>query len=290
MAGDHPRAPDSVAAMPDSDAPLRSRRELFDRVDEAPRATERAYGTGTYRRRILVRLDGSRAWGELEDDFHHFRVEIDLDDDAVVAVMGSGVRSPWTACLEAGEPLQALIGTPLTTGPLALAALDARQNCTHMFDLAGLVVTHAARGVGGDRLYDMAIDDPAGGNGERAARLWRDGDLVLQWQLLDRKVLAPQEWIGAPLWNGFIPWAGRELDADTGEAAVALRRACDISRGRQGDLDLFDSAEQLLDGMSGICHAFQPQNARVALRHKGSGRDFTDHEDLLLGDFDSRSR
>ena len=127
-------------------------------------------------------------------------------------------------------------------------------------------------------------------NAVRSARLWRDGELILDWRLLDRTVLGPTDWVDAPLWQGFIPWAGRELDHETAEAAVALRRACDISRGRQGDLDEFDAAESLAEMMAGICHAFQPQNVELAIRHKGSGRDFTDHPDLLLADFDARDR
>ena len=270
-------------------APQRSQRDAFDRVDAAPRASERDYGSGIYRRRILVRLDGDQACGELEDDFHHFRVELRHDGSTVIEVDGSGVRSPWTACLEAGDPLQMLVGTPLAVGPLALSALDAKQNCTHMFDLAGLIVTHAARGTDGDRIYDIAVDDPAGGTGDRHSRLWRDGELLLDWHLQDRTVLGPSEWVHVPLWNGFIQWAAKELDAELGEAAVALRRACDIAHGRQGDLDLFESADELGHLMSGICHAFQPHNAPLAIRRKGSGRDFTDHEGLLLADFDSRS-
>lgn len=269
-------------------APRRRARPEFDRRDEAPRAADRAFGEGTYRRRVLVRLDGDRAWGELEDDFHHFRVDLRHDGSTVTEVDGSGLRSPWTTCLEAGDPLTALRGTVLATGPGALSHLDARQNCTHMFDLAGLVVTHAARGVDGDRIYDMAIDDPAAGAGERSARLWCDGTLVLDWRLDGRVVLSPADWVEAPLWSGFIPWAARELDAETGEAAVALRRACDIAMGRQGDLDLFATAADLQHGMSGICHSFQPAIAPVAIRNIGSGRDFTDHEDLLLADFEQR--
>lgn len=269
-------------------APRRVPRDVFDRRDEAPRAAEQPLGRGVYRRRIIVRLDGPRAWGELEDDFHHFRVDLRHDGESVIEVEGSGIRSPWTTCLDAGEPLTALVGTPLTTGPLALAHLDARQNCTHMFDLAGLVVTHAARGRDGGRHVDMTIDDPDADTGERNARLWRDDDLVLDWRLDGRTVLSPADWVDVPLWNRFIPWAARELDDELAEAAVALRRACDIAMGRLTDLDAFDTAADLDHGMSGICHSFQPTLAPVAIRRKGSGRDFTDHEELLLADFERR--
>jgi hypothetical protein len=276
--------------MPTHPSPARSTREIFDRIDVAPRANTGEYGTGIYRRRVLVRLRGPHAVGELEDDFHHFRVAFDHDGEKVTTIEGSGIRSPWTMCLSAGDPLQALTGTTLATGPRALSHLDARSNCTHMFDLAGLLVTHTARGVDGDRLYDMAIDDAAGEHGERFARLWRDGELLLEWHLHDRTLLAPPEWVDAPLWEGFIPWAAEQLDDETAEAAVALRRACDISRGRMTDLDAMDTAEPLMELMSGICHAFQPDHAPLAIRHKGTGRDFTDHAELLLADFDARNR
>lgn len=268
--------------------PDRVTRKEFDRRDELPKAAGRPYGEGIYRRRIMVDLADHRAWGELEDDFHHFRVEIEHDGTAVTHVDGSGVRSPWTACLDAGQPLASVAGTRLATGPLALSHLDARMNCTHMFDLAGLVVTHAARAVDGRRIYDMAIDDPENGTGARHARLWRDRILVLDWRIEGRVLLSPAEWVDAPLWQGFIPWAARELDDELGEAAVALRRACDISLGRQMDLDIFETAAELDANMAGICHAFQPANAPLAIRRKGSGRDFTDHGELLLADFERR--
>lgn len=253
-----------------------------------PHSSGRTYGDGVYRRRIIVALDGDRAWGELEDDFHHFRVDLRHDGNAVTAVEGTGLRSPWTTCLDAGQPLQSLVTTPLRTGPLALGHLDAKKNCTHMFDLAGLVVTHAARDTDGTRGYDMSVDDPEGGTGERTARLWRDGALELEWTIEGRTLLAPQEWVDVPLWNGFIPWAARELDDETGEAAVALRRACDIAVGRQADLDEVESAAALEDHMGAICHAFQPGNAPLGIRRKGSARDFTDHEAMLLADFEQR--
>ena len=271
-------------------APDRAVRASFDRLDSAPAAYTGDYGTGTYRRRIIVRLEGFRAVGELEDDFHHFRVALDHDGRQVTRIEGSGMRSPWTMCLGAGEPIRAVTGTRLRTGPLALRHLDARRNCTHMFDLAGLLVTHAARGVDGDRLYDMTVDDASVEAGDRYARLWRDGELLLEWHLRDRTVLGPPEWVDAPLWQGFIPWAAANLADETAEAAVALRRACDISHGRMTDLDAMDTAEPLMEVMSGICHAFQPEHAPLAIRRKGAGRDFTDHPELLLADFDARNR
>ena len=280
--------------MSDQPPPPRVSREMFERTEETPRAYERAPGTGVYRRRIHVRATRDYSGtGELEDDFHHFRVDMGHDGSAVTEIVGSGIRSPWTMCLSAGDPLQMVIGTALATGPATLGALDAKANCTHMFDLAGLLVNQAARGVG-ERVYDMEVDDPdpgpGPGAGDQHCRLWRDGELLYDWHICGATVLGPPEWIDAPLWQGFIGWAGANLDDDAAEAAVALRRVIAISRGRFGDLDEMETAQPLMDRLSGICHAFQPAHAPLAIRHRGSARDFTDHPELLLADFDDRRR
>ena len=81
---------------------------------------------------------------------------------------------------------------------------------------------------------------------------------------------------------------GSRGDDDAAEAAIVLRRAIDISRGRQMDLDTFDSAEPLLPMMDGICYSMTTERAPVAIRRKGSARDFSDHPGMLLADFDAR--
>lgn len=272
-----------------SPAPDHDEHPVFDRLETVPPQGANPFGTGTYRRRIIVRRAGEVTVGELEDDFHHFAVELHCPGGTVSRVIGDGRRAPWSTCFDTDQPLQAVVGTTLATGPLALSHLDARSNCTHLFDLTGLAVTHAARGVDGDRRYDMEVGDPSGDNGERHARLWRDGELVLDWHLHDRTLVDPADWIEAPLWKGFIPWAAEHLADDIAEAAVALRRALDISRGRMGDLDMFETADALLPGAEGVCHSFQAHIAPVALRQRGTGRDFTDDPAQLLADFDARN-
>ena len=251
---------------------------------ELPRPTDRPYGEGIYRRRIMLRLnaDGSAA-GELEDDFHNFRVDLTHADGVVTTIDGKSIRGPWTMCLTAGEPIQDVVGTPLKTGPTTLRHLDARVNCTHMFDLTGLLIAHAARGVPGDRAYDMAVTDDRDDQSQRAT-LARDGVDLLEWIVRGRELLEPADWRDVPLWNGFIDWAGENLDDDDAEAAVALRRACDISIGRRQDLDSFPTAADLTPEPVTICHAIRPGNASVAFRRKRSDRDYTDHTHLMARD------
>ena len=205
------------------------------------------------------------------------------DATRIIRVEGDGQRYPWTTCASAVEPLRKLAGAALTTKLSALGDHGvARHNCTHLFDVAGLAIAHAARGDGGTRTYDVAIPDRDGNRTQPA--LWRDGDLVLRWELAGRTLLGPPPFDNVSLRGGFLGWAETTLDADLAEAASVLRRACDISLGRIMDLDVFETADMLGEQVRGTCHSFQPEMIVQAVRVKGQTRDFTDDADALLRD------
>ena len=86
----------------------------------------------------------------------------------------------------------------------------------------------------------------------------------------------------APWRGGFIRWADATLPVDEAEAAIVLRRACDIGMGRGMDLEAIAVAEELSGIMSGVCYSMQPAVMPVAFRHRGSIRDFGQHRDALL--------
>ncbi|MCU1463213.1 MAG: hypothetical protein JWO37_3288 [Acidimicrobiales bacterium] len=232
-----------------------------------------------YRRRIrLVGSDG-RVVGDLEDDFHHFRVAIDHDGERVTGISGEGVRFPWSTCPLAAEALLPITGMALSTRSTAVGdATAARDNCTHMFDLAGLAVAHAARGAT-TRQYDIFIPDGVPPDG--MATLALDGSPVLAWEVDMNQVLGPPPFAGVPLRAGFLAWAEANLDADAAEAAIVLRRALHIAHGRIKDLDGHDTADELFPMMSGSCWTFTPGRAEVAMRMKGSTRDFSASPDDL---------
>jgi hypothetical protein len=259
----------------------------------APRAYDTPYGEGLYRRRIRLRnLTPGHAAGELEDDFHHFRVDLVHDGATILEARGHYFRGPWTVCAEAPEPLRAIEHHPLSARSTGIGAYAAaRANCTHLFDLAGLVVAHATRDEP-SRQYDIEITDPAGPSLASTATLWRDGGLVLEWRLERGDIVAPVPWADAPLRRGFIAWAEASLDPDLAEAAIALRRVIDIAIGRGGNLDDVPGASAVAELMMGKCQAFSPGKVEVALRNRGSARHFRDHPELLLADMhlrDSRS-
>jgi hypothetical protein len=237
---------------------------------------------GFYRRRVhIATVDASTVRADMEDDFHRFGVTLRHDGERVVEAAGDSERYPWTTCPSAAEPLRALAGATLSTRLSVLGGYaPARQNCTHMFDLAGLAIAHAARGVDATRTYDIAIRDRVDDRTE--PELCRDGQLLLHWEIAGRTIERPEPFVGISLRGGLLAWAEDNLDADTAEAASILRRTCDISFGRIVDLDMYETADAMGAPVQGTCHSFQPGTIELAVRVKGQTRDFTDDAAALL--------
>jgi hypothetical protein len=227
-------------------------------------------GSG-YRRSIrLVAPTPGRVVADLEDDFHHFTVTLGHDGERVTAVEGGAHRYPWTTCPGAVVPLREVAGATLSLDANALTAtVDPRRNCTHLFDLASLAVAHAARGTSARR-YEISVADRD--QGRTVATLDRDGEPCLRWEVQGTRVVGPAPYADVPLRGGFLAWASANLDTEEAEAAVVLRRACDISMGRMMDLDAIERADELAEIMTGTCHTFQPGIMETSLRVKGSTR------------------
>jgi Protein of unknown function (DUF2889) len=244
---------------------------------------------GSYRRRIRMRMldtpSGGAVEAALEDDFHHFTVVVEHDSSIVTGVRASAGRWPWSTCPAAGAQLDLLVGMELSPRCTAVAAVaDPHWQCTHQFDLAGLAVAHAARGASNPRQYDIEVP-PGTPAGFRTPQLWRDGELLLEWTIgYGAGLTAPAPFIDAPWRGGFIKWADASFEPDDAEAAIVLRRACDIGMGRGMNLEGYRSAAELADIMTGVCYTMQPEIMPVAFRNIGSIRDFADHPDALLSD------
>jgi hypothetical protein len=222
---------------------------------------------------------------ELEDDFHHFVVELYHDGEQVLSCENTSLRWPWSTCPDAAEPLRKLAGMPLSRRFTAAGAwTDPKANCTHQFDTACHAITHAASGRE-TRVYDVEIPMRDLDTGETAVRCWVDGSLRLAWSIDWNGIVGAEPPFDAAPWRGgFMRWADATLPEDDAECAIVLRRACDIGMGRNMDLDAVPVADQLPNNMSGICHTMQPGVAQVAFRHVGSIRDFAAHPERLLPD------
>lgn len=239
-------------------------------------------GQPLFRRSIRLRAqagagDVIHVRAALEDDFHHFRVELHAQDGLVSAIAAQAPRHPYSLCPAAVQSLQRLVGTALPRHAHALGkAVDPREQCTHLLDLAGLAAAAAARGVL-QRRYDVEV--PLRQDGRTQARLSRDGVPLLCWDVLELAVTGPEPYTGFDLRQGMARWALAHLPEDEAEAALVLRRCAAISMGKGKPLD-----EQVHALATGRCYAQQPHRAPLALRQVGSTGDFTASADALCAD------
>ena len=232
------------------------------------------------------------AW--LEDDFHHFGIELRHDGDKVTAVKGMAERYPRDTCPGAVDILQEVVGMPLDERSTALGQhTNMRFHCTHMYDLLGLAIAHAAC-AREHRRYEAMVPDRqalAGANadsrfaGPTRPELYRDGIQVMSWQVEGNLITGPADYAGISLGRGFRQWT-ETLGLDEAEAAHVLRRATLIALGRLIDLQAIPL--EGVKGTEGVCHSFQPEVARHSGRMIASTRDYSNNPQGLLLNIDGR--
>jgi hypothetical protein len=236
-----------------------------------------------------------KAWDEhtvvgwLEDDFHHFGVTVTHDDGVVTDVRMSSPRTPWATCGGAALPLRSLIGKPLIARSSDIGKLiEMRLQCTHVYDLTGLVLAHAAHGRT-HRRYHVIADDrevlPHEGQrsladfGPGHVELFCDGERVLCWDIDRDRIVAPAEAAGRPLQKGFREWT-ETMDEEQAEYATIVRRALLVIGGRSMNHDDFINADAM--GQPALCHSFQPGQRERAWRHFGNTRNYEDTPEQML--------
>lgn len=225
-----------------------------------------------FRRRILIATDPMEASvryrAALEDDFHHFRVELVVRDGLIASLRGEAPRHPYSLCPSAADRLQLLVGTPpATSAHTVMRQVDPSEQCTHMLELSGLAAAAAARALP-QRRYDIEV--PLRIEGRTHATLDRDGIRLLAWDIQDLDIAAPPPYEGIGLRQGMARWAFTHLTEDMAEAALVLRRCAVISLGKNLPLDAQRHAKA-----TGACYAQQPERASQALRQVGSTWNFT---------------
>ena len=226
---------------------------------------------------------------EMEDDCHHFACTLSFDARRVTGISGEAIRAPWTTCPGALQLLGRLDGIELDA-PIAQvsAKADLPTACTHLMDLALLCFSHAGQRTSLDDgasetvevcQYDVAVTEPV--DGPHRAELLRDGRLLFALDLDGDKVVAPEAFVDFPLRHaGFGAWAREHLDDSLLEAATVLRRALQISNSRLRVLDLYETAADLPPRVR--CFTQTPEMASLALRNKGSQKDFTNEPEGLF--------
>jgi len=239
----------------------------------------RKYLGGGMNRIIRLAARDGEARAAIEDDFHHFRVVVRHDGGKVTSARSFTFRAPYSLCAAADSRLDALVGQPVTTElPVLTRDIDARQQCTHQFDLACLAVAMAARGPG-SRSYHAIVDDSR--DDRYRAALIRDGVEVLAWDMDDETIVGPEPFAARSIHTGFTAFIAQNLSGDEAEAALILRRAVFITSGRGVD-EWIDSLTHALN--TGGCWVQQSERYQLALRNKGTALDFSGRADRLTAD------
>lgn len=246
---------------------------------------------GTYRRQIdLKTWDPHTAVGWLEDDFHHFGITLNHDGSRITDVRVAEPRHPWSACPGAAQPLLELKGKPLFGRCSDIGEIvDMRQQCTHLFDLAGLLIAHIHHRRD-HRRYEAAIcrldslvpDAPADW---RRASLACDGVHVLEWDVRGDDIMRPESAAGHTIARGFREWTEtmNELEA---EYASVMRRAVFVCQGRTVALDDATSAQNM--PLPAVCHNYQPEQRKSSVYILNSVRKFNRSTEGMLALVDTR--
>jgi hypothetical protein len=253
-------------------------------TDEAADAAVR----GTFRRRIRLIRGERQVVAGIEDDFHAFKVVVTHDGQRVTDVAAEAVRYPLDTCPGAIEPLQALHGATLSADCRAIGGLaDARMNCTHLFDLAGLAIAHACRDQV-HRQYDVAIPDAH--RNRTQASLFVDGSERLRLEMLADEIEAPAPFAGQNIGRGFSRWVlANVADMELREALLVLHRGWFVSRGRQHVEQIADLRGVWTAIGAGACYSHQPERKQTAVRLQNTIRDFTSADSALVQFLEGRS-
>lgn len=244
-------------------------------------------GGRSWRKIDLRNADDHTAVGWLEDDFHHFGVTVVHDGSVIQDVRVASPRFPWETCPAAGNGLRDLIGKPLVARATDIGQmLDMRLHCTHMFDLAGLVIAQAHRGTRHRRYEACVTDRPVilgktvGETvfGPGRATLLRDGVEVLAWDIDGETITGPADIAGHGLERGFRAWT-EAMSEDKAECATVLRRAIRIALGRTFNYDLIERADDM--GLPALCHTFQPEFRKLARHMHGSVVNYESGQGML---------
>ena len=251
-------------------------------------ARERAVPHGSFRRRLRVVVsEPGLVEGGLEDDFHYFQVALRHDGERVESMEARSLRWPWSTCPGAAEPLRALAGMPLSPRLPRRRGLGRPADELHPH-VRPRRPRRRARCAGGPpgttRQYDLEIPAGAQLGGRHTVRLWRDGVERLAWVLDGRACVDPPPYSETRWRGGFLRWADEHLPVDEAEAAIVLRRGCDIGMGRGMDLDAVPCAVDIVDVQGAVCHTMQPGTVELSRRNRGTIRDFDTDPDRLLAE------
>jgi hypothetical protein len=218
----------------------------------------------------------------LEDIRHAMICTVSHDDRQITGVEADFRRYTLPLCPGASEPLKALVGMPLDTGTSEFFANGrARQNCTHMLDLAWLAMRHAVRGAG-QWIYEIEIPDAL--TGPQRGTLKRNGVTVQDWTVENNRIVGSGSLGGQSLGSGFTRWLTTQssLSDLEVEESLVLQKGFFMVKARRFGVPEGELDDGLRKAMTGACFGYAPERIEHAFGLSGMERDFTHHPERLL--------
>jgi DUF2889 family protein len=237
------------------------------------------FGRGIFRRRIRIEASDGRVDGALEDNHHGFVLTLHHAAGVVCAIDATAMRIPYNTCPAATLALRQFVGQKIQRDSGAARRIDRSTQCTHLFNLAMLCLSHvkpAPRAL----QFDVAVADPV--DGLRQAELTIDSRGVLRWTLEGDVIVEPTALRGLSVRDGFYRWARAHFRGRSLEAAQVLQQGIYVANGRRFHPTLMAGRPALENPHTlNACHTFQSIRIGQAV-HTDSIRDFTDSPDALL--------
>lgn len=238
---------------------------------------------GAFHRRIIVIPEPGRVRVAMEDESHCMEVTVLHDGQRVIDIQPVMHRIPWSTCPGAPAKLKELVGLSLRRMNQS-TGFDAKEHCTHLFDLTRLAMARAL--LNAPVQYDVAMPDRI--DTETRAEILRDGQPLMAWDVRGWIVTGPDPFTGhalrgAPIWP-------QGIDDDTIEAALILRRVFMVAlvrepnaaRSREKTDAGFPPGSQLRKaGIVGQCFSFQDDTIDQASL-LFNWRNFAERRDQLL--------
>jgi hypothetical protein len=228
-------------------------------------------------RRIALHPRPGVVIGGLEDDAHRFVLRLAHEDGRITGVDARAERFPWSTCADAGTFLAGqLRGSSLQ----AVAALDPRSHCTHLFDLAILCAAHAHEPA--PIRFDLKVAERV--ERRTSATLLENDAPVLQWQVNGTLIEGPGDWAGRDM-RELSSWK-QALSAAAARRATMLRRAIYVSGVRAQPATVDARASDRGPGRLGACFTYQMPRVGDAVQSRTARVDFSQGQDGPLQDFD----
>ena len=244
------------------------------------------YGKGCLRRHILVEAhDDMTVTAALEDDCHAFAIALKHDGEKITDINATWERHTTSTCPGALEQIKSLIGCPLSGNLLSHRRFtDPTQNCTHLFDASGVMITHAWRFTQSRKpirtLYEITVTDAV--EGKSTITLNENGSEKLRWDMEQMIIQSPPRYKGQHPLKGMTSWAVNHLEPQELEYAVMMQKAQFVTVARlyqMNELQGVLATESLHP--PGVCYAVQPERVNDC-RRVPTKKDFSDTPEEVL--------